>query len=142
MITKGSMLSFVFPLCVFQLCWLCSFVTTTIAAEDLLQGAVLASRGSSVTVTVNQERALQSVIMRVETGETKQATMFKLQIYDEGQFQHGSVILKALMFSTFNNKLNSCLCSSYSFLCVFTCQREHMEFSVLPHSTLALGRDK
>lgn len=43
------------------------------------------------------------------------------------------------MFSTFNNKPNSCLCSSYSFLCLFTCQREHMEFSVLPHSTLYLA---
>lgn len=138
MITKGSMLSFVFPLCVFQLCWLCSFVTTTIAAEDLLQGAVLSSRGSSVTVTVNQDKALQPVIKRVETGETKQAPIFKLQIYDEGHFQHSSVILKASMFSTFNNKPNSCLCSSYSFLCLLTCQREHMEFSVLPHSTLYL----
>lgn len=139
MITKGSMLSFVFPLCVFQLCWLCSFVTTTIAAEDLLQGAVLSSRGSSVTVTVNQDKALQPVIKRVETGETKQAPIFKLQIYDEGHFQHSSVILNASMFSTFNNKPNSCLCSSYSFLCLFTCQREHMEFSVLPHSTMYLA---
>lgn len=92
-----------------------------------------------VTVTVNQDKALQPVIKRVEIGETKQAPIFKLQIYDEGHFQHSSVILNASMFSTFNNKPNSCLCSSYSFLCLFTCQREHMEFSVLPHSTLYLA---
>lgn len=49
------MLSFVFPVCVFQLCWLCSFVASTIAAEDLLQGAVATSRGrGGVNVSIRR----------------------------------------------------------------------------------------
>lgn len=50
------MLSFVLPVCVFQLCWLCSFVASTIAAADFsLQGVMATSRGRCRPATANQE---------------------------------------------------------------------------------------
>ena len=53
------MLPFVFPL--FPLCWLCSFVVNTIAAENLLQGRILTNRGGCAVGPVNQIWAIWAI---------------------------------------------------------------------------------